>query len=97
MTMHTSRTIRGRRQRREGRVWLVLLIILAMIGGAGFGWWKYFGSSNNDAEKAPVTQAIARGPFDHIVLEQGEIESSSNVEVKCEVKGKGRAARRFFG
>ncbi len=89
MTMHTSRTIRGRRHRREGRVWLVLLIILAMIGGAGFGWWKYFGSSNNDAEKAPVTQAIARGPFDHIVLEQGEIESSSNVEVKCEVKGKG--------
>jgi RND family efflux transporter MFP subunit len=32
---------------------------------------------------------VAEGPFDHIVLEQGEIESSSNNEVKCEVKGRG--------
>ncbi len=32
---------------------------------------------------------MSRGPFDHIVLEQGEIESSSNQEVICEVKSRG--------
>lgn len=28
------------------------------------------------------------GPFHHVVLERGEIESSSNVEVRCEVRGR---------
>ena len=37
----------------------------------------------------PLLHEVQKGPFDHIVLEQGEIESSSNNEVKCEVKGRG--------
>ena len=37
----------------------------------------------------PILHEVVSGPFDHIVLEQGEIESSSNNEVKCEVKGRG--------
>ena len=36
-----------------------------------------------------MTEFVTRGPFDHIVLEQGEIESSSNNEVKCAVKARG--------
>jgi RND family efflux transporter MFP subunit len=36
-----------------------------------------------------MLHTVENGPFDHVVLEQGEIESSSNNEVKCEVKGRG--------
>ena len=36
-----------------------------------------------------ISGLVTRGPFDHIVLEQGEIESSSNKEVICEVKSRG--------
>lgn len=41
------------------------------------------------SEDEPILHEVQKGPFDHIVLEQGEIESSSNNEVKCEVKGRG--------
>ena len=45
--------------------------------------------SNLESSSEPMFHQVAEGPFDHIVLEQGEIESSSNNEVKCEVKGRG--------
>lgn len=38
---------------------------------------------------APLTKAVHRGPFEHVVAEQGEVESSSNVELRCEVKSRG--------
>lgn len=36
-----------------------------------------------------ITATVVKAPFDHIVLEQGEIESSSNIEVVCLVKSRG--------
>ncbi|MEZ6137741.1 MAG: biotin/lipoyl-binding protein [Pirellulaceae bacterium] len=38
-----------------------------------------------------MTEVVTSGPFDHIVLEQGEVESSSNIDVICEVKSRGGA------
>ena len=35
-----------------------------------------------------LTAEVFRGPFEHRVLERGEIESSSNVEVRCEVQSR---------
>jgi HlyD family secretion protein len=35
-----------------------------------------------------LTADVFRGPFEHRVLERGEIESSSNVEVRCEVQSR---------
>ncbi len=34
-------------------------------------------------------EAAKKGPFDHVVLEQGDVESSSNNEVKCMVEARG--------
>ncbi len=67
-----------------------LLIAAAICGLGGYAWWQSKGTgiytaSDND----PLLHEVQKGPFDHIVLEQGEIESSSNNEVKCEVKGRG--------
>ncbi len=45
----------------------------------------------------PTTAISDRGPFDHIVLEEGEVESSSNIDVLCEVKTRGSSAHPFCG
>src|SRR5690606_30530853 len=42
-------------------------------------------------ESELILQPVSRGRFDHIVLEQGEIESSSNTEIICEVESRGGA------
>lgn len=84
----TSLQLRGKRHR-SGKVWIIVLVLLGLLGGSAYGWYRIKGSGYSQNVEAPVTQKAFRGPFDHVVLEQGEIESSSNVEVKCEVKGKG--------
>ncbi len=67
-----------------------MIVALAACGLGGYAWWQSKGSGIYTASKdEPILHEVQRGPFDHIVLEQGEIESSSNNEVKCEVKGRG--------
>jgi RND family efflux transporter MFP subunit len=68
-----------------------ILSLLALSGLSAGGYWWYQNQKGMDYEgsEEPMLHAVAEGPFDHIVLEQGEIESSSNNEVKCEVKGRG--------
>jgi len=69
---------------------LILVVALAACGLGGYAWWQSKGSGMYSASKdEPILYEVRTGPFDHIVLEQGEIESSSNNEVKCEVKGRG--------
>ncbi len=82
----------GRSQNRRGafKVIVFLIIAVAICSLGGYAWWQSKGTgiytaSDND----PLLYEVQKGPFDHIVLEQGEIESSSNNEVKCEVKGRG--------
>ena len=75
---------------RQGNAWLgliICLIFIAAIGGAGYAVLNKTGSSVDP--DALITQTARRGPFDHIVLEQGEVESSSNTEIVCEVKSRG--------
>lgn len=66
---------------------LVCLILLGVIGAVGYRLFYDNGSSVD--LKDLITQSVSRGAFDHIVLEQGEIESSSNIEVVCDVKARG--------
>ena len=75
---------------RQGNAWvglIICLIFIAAIGGAGYAVLNKTGSSVDP--DALITQTARRGPFDHIVLEQGEVESSSNTEIVCEVKSRG--------
>ncbi len=78
--------------RRSGRIWLVLLILLLIPVIGFYVWYQYEGSAffGSNEDNSPIVENVTVGPFDHIVLEQGEIESSSNNEVKCTVKAKGR-------
>ncbi len=66
---------------------LVCLILVGLLGAIGYNF--IYGDGDGIDEGDLITQTVTRGPFDHIVLEQGEIESSSNIEVICEVKSRG--------
>jgi len=68
----------------------VVLLGIAAVAGSGYAWWT-MGEEQESRRAAnePMLHTVENGPFDHVVLEQGEIESSSNNEVKCEVKGRG--------
>jgi len=75
---------------RQANVWVGLLtciIFIAAIGGAGYVLLDSGGARVNSDDL--ITQVARRGPFDHIVLEQGEVESSSNTEIVCDVKSRG--------
>jgi len=83
---------RKRSQAKRGAVKVIVFLAVAVTicGFAGYAWWQTKGSGMYSPSKDdPILHAVSSGPFDHIVLEQGEIESSSNNEVKCEVKGRG--------
>ncbi len=75
--------------RRTGGV-LSILVFLLLITAGVLGGGYYFWQSNRRSTQLNdviVTQ-IARAPFDHIVLEQGELESASNVDVVCKVRAR---------
>ena len=66
------------------------ILAIAVLGGAGFVYWQ---RTNVATVRTDLIVAQAsRGPFDHIVLEQGELESTSNVDVVCKVRARGGAA-----
>ena len=88
MSFHYHRLSQDKRG--SAKVTLFIAIAVLLFGVGGFVWWQYSETTSNSAlDKELLLHEVRSGPFDHIVLEQGEIESSSNNEVKCEVKGRG--------
>ena len=57
---------------------LIVGILLALLIGGGL-WWS-LGRGESNAGDEPLMTVLERGPYEHIVLEQGEIQSSENVE-----------------
>jgi multidrug resistance efflux pump len=43
---------------------------------------------DDDPQSAPLLSQVTRGPYEHEVLEQGDVESSNNVELRCEVRAR---------
>lgn len=86
----TSRRIQSPPRRRQGRTLIIVLVLLLLTGIGGYYGWQNFGGFGGAASSREILTAAAfRGPFDHVVLEQGEVESSSNIDVNCEVKSRG--------
>ena len=78
-----------RLRNRSGKALLIAIAAIAAAGGGGYAYYRYSMNASAKTTDQPILQAVVRGPFDHIVLEQGEVESSSNIDVICEVKAKG--------
>ena len=74
--------------KRVGATAQVLIAVIAVTVLAGGGIWWLFGRGSGEDANAPMMTKVERGPYEHIVLEQGEIESSNNVEVRCQVKNR---------
>ncbi len=66
---------------------LVCLILVGVVGAIGYKF--IFDGGDGVAPGDLILKKVIRGPFDHIVLEQGELESSSNIELICHVKSRG--------
>lgn len=76
---------RWNRRRSGSVVLLIVLVLLLIAGGSGLVWY-YYQQDDGDGDQRILMARVTRGPFEQIVLEQGVVESSSSVEIKCEVK-----------
>lgn len=68
-------------------VWLVL-VVLAIVILACVGFWIFVGSQGPTQDQAPILASVVRAEYDHIVLDQGEVESVNAHEIRCEVKNR---------
>jgi len=77
---------------RRGFSWTGLsLFVLLAAGIVGAAWLGRNNLVSASAEVAPITYVVDKGVFSHVVTEDGEIESSSNIEVRCEVQSRNTA------
>jgi len=89
MVTNARRGPRSRRflaSRPAGSTLLIVLIALIVVAGVGSVAYFYFRKGDEQRVENIITQSVIRGPFEHVVLEQGLIESSGSVEIRCEVK-----------
>jgi len=83
---HDSSPSQSQQPTSSGRgVWLLLGII--GLAGLAFGASKLAPSLSKKSKKAMLTHEAVRGDLVVSVTEQGRLESSQNVEIKCRVKG----------
>lgn len=71
------------RATRAGAVGSIILIILATLAVLGFGFFFLKKQGNNSASFNPLLSAAKKADFVAQVLDQGEIQSSENVEIRC--------------
>lgn len=73
---------------RRGWIGARLVLVLALVGVAA-GLYVSRGSWSGPAVGArPLTARPVEGRFVHEILERGDIQSSSNIEVRCEVQSR---------
>ncbi|WP_442507988.1 HlyD family efflux transporter periplasmic adaptor subunit [Novipirellula sp. SH528] len=78
---------------RRGGLLAGFLVFLVLAGTAGWFVYSYLAKrAEGISTKDLITSPVIVSPFDHIVLEQGEIESSSNIEVTCQVESRGNSS-----
>lgn len=77
-----------RRPDRSGNTLVIVLLVVAgLLLVGGIVWYLVRANqSNTDAE--PILHRVERGLFNHTVTESGEVESSKNIELRCEVKAR---------
>ena len=68
-----------------------LVILLAVLGAVA---WFSLQSSAGDAKDAPLVTTAERASYEHLVLEQGEVQSSNNVEIRCLVRSRSQGSDR---
>jgi len=65
---------------------IVAAISLLIFGGLGFAW--FYNSDSDSKSISPILAKVTRGEFVSQVLDQGELQSSENVDVRCGVRAR---------
>lgn len=84
-TRHPQLSRIGGRDGVVGSLVLVGVVVCALLGALGY---FYFNSGPAVASFNPILASVERGDFVAKVLDQGEIQSSENVEIRCEVRAR---------
>ena len=88
--VHNQSSNRLARNRRRGfslRGLLIALVALAGVGGVV--WFTFPSLSFSSQDTGPMMYTVAEGDFVHDITERGNVESASNVEIRCEVESRG--------
>ena len=80
----------GIAQRRGSALALMLYGIAALVL-IGLALYLTFRTSNTENKIDPILAEVEKGEFVSLVLDQGEVQSSENVEIRCEVKAQTRS------
>ncbi len=73
---------------RTGAAASLLVALVAVAGLLGALVWYYVSNSEVKASIDPITTTVQQGDFVAKVLDQGEVQSSENVEIRCEVRAR---------
>lgn len=78
---------------RRGMAFSRMLLTLAAVSAVAIGCGAYFtwGRGGQVDPQSMILNKVNQGMFRHVVTERGEVESSSNVDVICEVQSKNTA------
>ena len=52
------------------------------------GWWMFGGVGGDETPEFLTTQ-VSQGPYDFVVIEQGQVESGTNTDLRCQVRSRG--------
>lgn len=83
---HQSESVDRSCRRSGAAVWKVLVALVVFGGVAGVGMWKFAPASWSHVEEPPLVNSVLVGKFLHEIVERGDVQSSNNVEVRCEVQ-----------
>jgi HlyD family secretion protein len=72
---------------RRGISWIGTVAGVVTLLALPIGGWMYVVGPTSQELKV-ITHQVSRGRFQHDVTEPGEIESSANVEIRCEVRSR---------
>jgi len=84
-----KRRFAPQRTRREVRGFSALIMVGVLAFGTLVVWLLIYSSSGQDSSQQALTYKVTRGDMVLTVTEDGNVESASNVDVKCEIAGGG--------
>lgn len=67
-----------------------LLVVLGILAGVGYGgWWgaNHYGLFSPESTAARLMHKVSRGDLIVTVTEDGNLESASNIDIRCQVFG----------
>ena len=76
---------------RGGSALPIMVLGLALLSAAGVTFYFLANGNSKSLSVQPIMATVERGQFVSQVLDQGEVQSSENIEIRCEVRARNGA------